>query len=491
MNVLFQSNIQIKFFILASFFAALGCVPFLAQAADVFLTPATGSYAANQTFTVTVMADPKGDSINAVEAEMSFDTSALSVVSVSKTGSAFSLWTTEPTFSNTAGTIAFGGGSPTPFSNRSTLVSITFRAKTEGAGAVGFTNASALAADGQGTDVLESSPGANYTVTAATTPVTPTETPNQNPAQTADSDAAIAFGDPPRAPEVGSQTFLDPDLWYNTVEGIFTWQLPFDVSAVAVEIATSSENEPSEVFDPPVEEFELSRRNAIDGVQYLSIQFKNQVGWGAITNRVIKIDTTPPEAFKIAVQASNSQHGFPLVTFDAQDAVSGIARYELFVADREPVEITPEEAKLGYLLGELEDGTYTVKVIAYDLAGNATESTTPVLITAGWSKEVASEEGASFWSLFTPINLLVALLFVIVLLLLGYIFYQRRLHTQEEEKLRKETREIQDQMEKIFSALRDEIYDQVRTITKRPRLSKRKKSSGRTESSPGGLRDLD
>jgi hypothetical protein len=45
------------------------------------------------------------------------------------------------------------------------------------------------------------------------------------------------------------------------------------------------------------------------------------------------------------------------------------------------------------------------------------------------------------------------------------------------EKLRRETREIQDQMEKIFSALRDEIYDQINLITKRPRLSKKEKEA--------------
>jgi hypothetical protein len=46
-----------------------------------------------------------------------------------------------------------------------------------------------------------------------------------------------------------------------------------------------------------------------------------------------------------------------------------------------------------------------------------------------------------------------------------------------EEKLRRETRDIQDQMEKIFSALRDEIYDQINTITKRKRLSKGEKEA--------------
>jgi hypothetical protein len=58
-----------------------------------------------------------------------------------------------------------------------------------------------------------------------------------------------------------------------------------------------------------------------------------------------------------------------------------------------------------------------------------------------------------------------------------YLFYERKRWRGEEEKLRREVREIQDQMEKIFSALRDEIHDQIVTITKRPRLSKKEREA--------------
>lgn len=448
-----------------------------ALAADVVLSPSTGSYSQGQTFTAVIQARPNGDSINAVEAKLAFDTSVLSVVSLSKAGSAFSLWTTEPTFSNTAGTISFGGGSPTPFSSQSTLVTVTFRTVAEGTGTVSFTSASALAADGQGTDVLEASPSATYTVTAASTPP-PTETPTATPTEnTEDSSAAIAFGDPPRAPEVGSTAFLDPDLWYKTTNGIFTWELPFDVQEIAVEIATSSDNEPTTIIDPPVEEFVVNSENLSDGIQYLSVQFKNQVGWGAITNRKIQIDTTPPEPFTINIRAGTTPSSFPLLVFEAIDTTSGVAMYEMTIADKEPIEVTPDEAKLGYLLKELEDGTYTVRVTAIDRAGNKTESTVPVLITAGWTKPVEVVDETSFWDFFTGTNILILILLLIAVLEFMYILYERKQHSQQEEKLRKETREIQDQMEKIFSALRDEIYDQINAITKRPRLSKKEKEA--------------
>ncbi len=446
-----------------------------AFAADVLLSPASGSYTPGQTFTVTVQADPKGQQINAVEANLTFDTTTLSVVSVSKTGSAFSLWTTEPSFSNTAGTITFGGGSPTPFSSRSNLVSITFTAKAAGTGAVNFGDASALAADGRGTDVLAAKTGGSYTVAAATTP-TPTPTPDPEPVAE-EENAAIAFGDPPRAPDVGSTAFLDPELWYSRTEGVFTWEIPFDVTAVAVELATSSDNDPSEVFDPPIEEFTVNSENLVDGIQYLSVQFENQVGWGGITNRKIQIDTTAPEPFEINVVAGARTDSFPLITFEAVDVTSGIERYELIVADREPVKITPDEARLGYMLGELVDGTYTVTITAYDFAGNKTVSTAPVLITAGWTAPVEEVQTVSFWAFFTGKNIFIIFLILIVILEFAYILYTRKTFAKREELLRKETREIQDQMEKIFSALRDEIYDQINMITKRPRLSKKEKEA--------------
>lgn len=147
------------------------------------------------------------------------------------------------------------------------------------------------------------------------------------------------------------------------------------------------------------------------------------------------------------------------------------------IADKEPLRITPDEARLGYMLKELEDGTYTVKVVATDMAGNMRESSVAVLITAGWVKPLEVVEEGSFWDFLTPINLLIFFLIVIILLQIIYFWYEHKALKEREEKLRRETREIQDQMEKIFSALRDEIYDQINMITKRKRLSTKEKEA--------------
>jgi regulatory protein YycI of two-component signal transduction system YycFG len=99
------------------------------------------------------------------------------------------------------------------------------------------------------------------------------------------------------------------------------------------------------------------------------------------------------------------------------------------------------------------------------------------LITAGWIKPAEVVDEASLWDFFTAGNLFIAFLITIIAMLLGYLWYDRKQNKLREEKLRRETREIQDQMEKIFSALRDEIYDQINLITKRPRLSQKEKEA--------------
>lgn len=461
-------------FILSVFFALSHTV----SAADVSISPSTGSYSVGQSFTVTIQTNPQGKSVNAVEAKLSFDNTKLSVTSVSKTGSVFSLWTTEPTFSNSAGTIDFGGGSPSPFSTRSNLMTVTFKVLKEGSATVSIASASVLAADGLGTDVYTGGTGATYTVTAATAKPTPTEeTPPEENTDDEDSNAAITFGDPPRAPEAGSTVFLDPEIWYATKVGVFTWEVPFDVDVLALDISTSSEFEPKTVYDPPIEQLSLNADLLIDGVQYLTMQYKNQVGWGGILHRKLMIDTLPPEPFIVNVRAGNTSSAFPLLTFEANDETSGIRKYEMSIAGGEPIEITPDEAKLGYMLKDLEDGTYTVKVVAYDFAGNKTESSSAVLITAGWHPPVEVVVSTSIWDIFKGKNLIILLLLLALIAQFGYMTYAKRQHELREQKLRKETKEIQDQMEKIFSALRDEIYDQINTITKHERLSKKEKEA--------------
>lgn len=453
------------------------------EAADTQFTPSTGSYNVGQTFTVTAQVVPdSGEQVNAVEATISFDPELLSVVSVSRDGSVFSLWTTEPTFSNTDGTVTFGGGSPTPFSSRSNLITITLRALAEGTATLEYSSASALAADGLGTDVFNTGVPASFVIESGAVAPEPTPQPQPEPdpqpePEPESDDAIIAFGEAPRAPVVGSQTFLDPDTWYATNTALFTWEVPFDVTEIALDIATSADSVPETIYEPPIEEILLTADDLREGIQYLTIRYRNQVDWGTVTHRKIQVDTVPPEEFIIRVNPGNSTSSFPTLTFNAVDRTSGIDFYELSISDGEPDVVTPGEAEIGYLLSELKNGTYTVVVDAYDMAGNVRRAETEVIIEAGWIPPSELPQETSFWSFITPTSILIFILVLLNLAQFAFQIFERRRASQREEKLRKETREIQDQMEKIFSALRDEIYDQISTITKRPRLSKKEREA--------------
>jgi len=93
------------------------CVVFIfnlsiTNAATLRLSPDTGVYTSGGTFIARVLINTTGKPVNAAEGKLTFNPLELSVVSVSRNGSIFGLWTQEPSFSNSSGVISFGGGSP-------------------------------------------------------------------------------------------------------------------------------------------------------------------------------------------------------------------------------------------------------------------------------------------------------------------------------------------------------------------------------------------
>ena len=111
-------------------------LPGVLYAAEYTWSPASGTVGVGAEVNVKILVDPSAEKINAVEGTVQFDKDTLTVVKISKEGSAFSLWTADPTFSNTDGTIIFSGGSPTPLESKGTVVTVTFKGKTEGIAAL-------------------------------------------------------------------------------------------------------------------------------------------------------------------------------------------------------------------------------------------------------------------------------------------------------------------------------------------------------------------
>ena len=166
-----MEKIQIKSFFSKVFFAGfvLGLLPFFAHAASITISPSSGTYSAGQQFTVDVYVSSTDQSMNAVSGTLSFPTKFLAVSSVSKSNSIISLWTIEPTFSNTDGSVTFEGIVLNPgfTGTNGKVISITFRALSAGVASVILNSGSILANDGAGTSIPTTLGSAQFTITPA------------------------------------------------------------------------------------------------------------------------------------------------------------------------------------------------------------------------------------------------------------------------------------------------------------------------------------
>ena len=168
-------------FVVFSFFASLPFGLKVADAAMLHFFPSSGNQTAGNILNVSVLVNTQGKAINNAEAAIRFPTALLEVVSISKSGSIFTLFVEEPTFSNSAGTISFNGGLPTPGFTGSAgkMVTIAFRIKSAGSASLIFTSGAVRANDGLGTDVLSSMDTATFSISPV--PVVPIPVPESTP----------------------------------------------------------------------------------------------------------------------------------------------------------------------------------------------------------------------------------------------------------------------------------------------------------------------
>ncbi len=356
-----SSPITIRFVKLALFLLLI----FVAQtslAATLSVSPNTAVYTAGQTFTARVVVNTAGQKINAAEGTLSFKPTELSVIRVTK-GSVFNLWTSEPSFSNTAGTISFSGGTPTGYSGSSgTVLSITFRVKGAGNPRVTFKNGAVLAADGRGTNVLTSMNGASYTITAAEVIPEPETIEYIAPANT------------PAQPKITSSTHPDPTGWYATTTAQLSWVLPKDATAVRTLLDENSGSIPTKVYDSPISSITI---NDLDqGVQYFHLQFKNKDGWGKVAHYRLAVDTQKPDSFTLSLP-DNADLNNPkqTVQLEVSDATSEVKKYLVQIDGGEAYEFVDEDTTKVLKLPALEPGRHTVIVEAFDAADNSIIST--------------------------------------------------------------------------------------------------------------------
>lgn len=383
---------KIKFIISFAFavivFTAL---PTAASAAILYFSPSSGEYSVGKTFSVSVYVSSADQAMNAASGVISFPQDKLEVTSLSKSGSIFTLWVQEPSFSNSAGAVNFEGIVLNPgfTGSNGKAITITFRTKAAGSAPLAFSSGSILANDGAGTNILGDMGSVNYQLSAG--PGTPAE-------PITETKPTVTTG-VPMAPQVLSSTHPDSNKWYNNKNPQFSWTLPSGVNGASFYFSQSPTSNPGPVSDGLFAS--KSYENVKDGVWYFHIKFRNSIGWGPITHFKIQIDTTPPAPFEIKfIDGNETENPRPTVVFDTTDSLSGVNYYKIKIGEGDFFSIAPEIVKTDpHTLPLQNPGKRNILIQAYDNAENYTVATEEFIIKSietptitEYPKELASGE---------------------------------------------------------------------------------------------------
>ena len=343
----------------------LGLLPSGAEAATLSFSPSFGSHASGNTFSVGVFVSSADQAMNAASGAVSFPADKLEVISLSKTGSIFTLWVQEPSFSNSAGTINFEGIVLNPGFTGSAgkAITINFKAKAAGAAAVNFSSGSVLANDGKGTNILASLGSAQFSLAAAASTA---------PSSVSKATAPFVVPSALSAPKISSPTHPDQTEWYAKKDAKFTWPIPDGATRVRLLVGKIPLAIPTVVYSPAISEREVT--NFEDGIWYFNAQLRNAGGWGEVAHFKLQIDTQPPKPFAIKfIDGVKTENPKPTVVFDTTDALSGLDYYKIKIGEGDFSFVAPEIVKTNpYTFPPQSPGKRNILVQAFDKAGNYT-----------------------------------------------------------------------------------------------------------------------
>jgi hypothetical protein len=435
-------------------FCALA-LPSIAAAATLSLVPSSNSVGVGGTVTVSVYVASTGQAMNGSSVHLAFPPDKLEAVSVSKTSSILTIWAAEPTFSNSDGTISFEGVLPNPGYTGASgrLATITFKAKSVGVAAISFAEASVLANDGEGTNILTGSPSRSITIVPGTVPV---EEPVSG------GSAGGTLGGIP----ILSPTHPDQNAWYSLSDARFEWQSPKNATAVKLGYGENSAGLPQVTYQPAINTRTLT---LADGITYFSLQARTPDGWGEVSRYKVQIDTVPPEPFAVEVLRGTTEGGIPArIQFATSDALSGLDRYEVFLNGTKTLTYTSDGKGVVAEMPPVPAGTTTVEVIAYDRAGNTSSAKGEFISVVppakpnffGLIMDFLRQWG---WLILNYLTLLLLLLCLIVGIIFAAWYVLHRSHTYRRRLLRRlaETDRV---LHAEFMDLREAIADELKAL---------------------------
>lgn len=323
--------------LLFSILTSISPIPLLkvsAQSAN-FYTTGGGTVFTGEQINVTVGVNSDGN-FNAVTVNVNY--SNLTFLGASVTGG----WTGVDGPTDQGGNVTFSGallGSSASGSRN--ILNLSFRAPFNSSQSSISVSGVITAADGSGTKINGGGNSVGYSV--VTPPPPP---PPPDPA--------------PEAVIINSSSHPDQNKWYAINSASFSWNNQDKVIDFSYDFNQTSDHNLDETAENSETEAVFSNLN--DGIYYLHIRARNNVGWGPVSRYKINIDTTQPDPFAIASLPDADDAKKTRIYFSSFDALSGVASYTLKLDG-----IDNGSQKSGFLL---PDNVFKVEVIALDNAGN-------------------------------------------------------------------------------------------------------------------------
>ncbi|MDP2789981.1 MAG: cohesin domain-containing protein [bacterium] len=325
-----------------------------AQAASLGISPSSVTMREGETKSFSLTVNSADQAMNASQGKFSFPVDKLQVTNVAK-GSLFKYWTDEPAYSNSNGTVTFGGGLPTPGFTGSgrAVLTVMFRAKATGTATLTYSSGTILANDGDGTNILTGYGSATVRISEATST-------NTAPSPTPTTPASPSTP----APSVGSSTHPDQNTWYAKTDVQLTWTRPAGLQGVSYIFDQNGRTTPDDAVENSNGSVQLVQ--TADGVWYFHLRAKYAAGWSPTVHYRVQIDTQPPTSFTPQViQEGGARNPTAVISFQTSDSGSGHVAYSLSLDDGAFAPATsPATVK------QTRAGLHQFTVRATDQAGN-------------------------------------------------------------------------------------------------------------------------
>lgn len=338
------------------------------NAATLFLVSDKKTVKIGEEINIDVRIDTEGESINAAQGVINFPVNLFKAIKTEKTNSVFGFWIDDPVFSNEDGTANFIGGASKGVTGKSLqILKLTLKAQGVGSADFSLSDAVVTASDGKGTNILSHVGGT--VVNVGTEVVISTETTTEETPEKVERPPVLAVG-LPVTPAIRVPFYPDQSQWNNYIgETIALWDVPLDVTQISAEINQN----PNAMPTTPEKVLFTGKNfgNLKEGIWYVHVRFKNNIGWGKTAHYKISLDTTVPLPFEAKINNQTSDDPSPQVTFTTQDSLSGVSYAALFVDNREALRVTT--TTIASVLPPQSPGMHTLLVRVFDLAGNSIE----------------------------------------------------------------------------------------------------------------------